>query len=795
MNIFSFVLCAFAVAPPIPDSLPKGAIAQFGSPRFRANYPFTALAGSPDGKWVATASATHGAQIWDRASGALVRTFPDAPSMWKLTFSPDSRVLFAANQAVDVATGKVLFSYAASDPYPQLAVTADGKWLATGAGNDVQRMSASTGEDAEPLTGHAARVVAVAASPTRADEIASGDQRGQVIGWDLAKSAIRWRLDLKRGLLMQGLAYHPEGRLLATADSAGDVKLWEEGKAVRTLGRVPLYIRGLSFDQRGRLAVASDEGSIYLFDSATGKSLGTWACGTRAMFQISFHPQGHDLVGIGFSATVLDRWNGRTGKRFPLPRGHGSAIAGLIAQSGGRVLSLGMDRQVIRWQGDAMQARVALPGIEGVNPSTLLLSGDGARVGSVENYLQLGKQDMRLGIYDTRNGERLRRIELGQGFRHYTEALAFHPDHRTMLALGRDWIQRWHEKDPEEKTIPFKHVNRRGLMVVAPDGKTFLIPGANRVFLFDAKTGKPTQEIPVTLPARLVNLSTPQQVATFSPDGEWLALCQDQPNRVVLWHLPRILPPLTFPLRNVPVGAFFSPEGRWLAILQQPADSQATREGGHVAVVERASGQTVFTASLPTESTRAAFAPDEPVLYTGGMDGLIYTWRFASREASRDLAADWERLGKPEGYDAAWRLAQTPEAIAFLARKVHPSESLDPKTWASLLDDLDADDFEKRIQAERTLQKLGRSIAGMVRQSIASDPRLEVRRRLERLARSWPSDPDSLREARVIGILEQQRARGLLYRLSEGHPEADLTREARAALNRLQYQDRTRKED
>jgi hypothetical protein len=256
-------------------------------------------------------------------------------------------------------------------------------------------------------------------------------------------------------------------------------------------------------------------------------------------------------------------------------------------------------------------------------------------------------------------------------------------------------------------------------------------------------------------------------------------------NQVNLWN--PTAPGLNRTLRvsSNPFAVQYSPDGQLLAVLHRERRQGNLDAPPTLTLIELATDRIVWEQTLAHTTDLVRFAPDEPILYTGGMDGLIYTWRFAPREPSRDLAADWERLGKPEGYDAAWRLAQTPQAIAYLARHVRPSQSLDPKTWASLLDDLDAEDFEKRIKAERTLQKLGRSIAGMVRQSIASDPRLEVRRRLERLARSWQSDPDSLREARVIGILEQQRARGLLYRLSEGHPEADLTREARAALTRL----------
>jgi hypothetical protein len=77
----------------------------------------------------------------------------------------------------------------------------------------------------------------------------------------------------------------------------------------------------------------------------------------------------------------------------------------------------------------------------------------------------------------------------------------------------------------------------------------------------------------------------------------------------------------------------------------------------------------------------------------------------------------------------------------------------------------------------------------LLRQALAGKPKLEVRRRLERLLASLEElSPHRLRLLRAVEALEYaggSEARRLLEELAGGAPDAWLTREAKASLERL----------
>src|SRR5262245_56273466 len=97
------------------DPLPPGAIARFGTVRFRHGSHVTSLAVSPDGQLVASAGDWC-VCLWERATGKFVRELPHANEPSHCEFSADGRVLLVAGLARvhvwDVASGKRLATFA-----------------------------------------------------------------------------------------------------------------------------------------------------------------------------------------------------------------------------------------------------------------------------------------------------------------------------------------------------------------------------------------------------------------------------------------------------------------------------------------------------------------------------------------------------------------------------------------------------------------------------------------------------------------------------------------------------------
>jgi hypothetical protein len=115
----------------------------------------------------------------------------------------------------------------------------------------------------------------------------------------------------------------------------------------------------------------------------------------------------------------------------------------------------------------------------------------------------------------------------------------------------------------------------------------------------------------------------------------------------------------------------------------------------------------------------------------------------------------------------------------------------DPARLARVLSDLNADDLEAREHASAELDRFGEGTAPALRKALEGSPPAEARRRLEqaleKVSGTAPSGSQArlLRAVEVLEHIDSPAARVLLKRLADGAPGARLTREAKAALQRL----------
>jgi hypothetical protein len=125
---------------------------------------------------------------------------------------------------------------------------------------------------------------------------------------------------------------------------------------------------------------------------------------------------------------------------------------------------------------------------------------------------------------------------------------------------------------------------------------------------------------------------------------------------------------------------------------------------------------------------------------------------------------------------------------------------VDAKHLASLIDDLGSDRFEAREKARLGLEAQGELAETALRRVLAGNPGLEVQRRVEgvldKLDREPPL-PEQLRLLRAVTALERagtKEARQLLELLASGAPQARVTQDAQAALERLARRPRVQSE-
>ncbi len=121
------------------------------------------LALSPDGRWLATASADNTCTLWHYPELKRKLTIEHDAPVYEAAFSPDGKLLATASgdraaTLWDAATGKQVHRLAThTGPVYCVAFSPDGKRLATGSGDDdfsCKLWDTATGRELLTLKGH-----------------------------------------------------------------------------------------------------------------------------------------------------------------------------------------------------------------------------------------------------------------------------------------------------------------------------------------------------------------------------------------------------------------------------------------------------------------------------------------------------------------------------------------------------------------------------------------------------------------------------------------------------------------
>ena len=443
---------------------------------------------------------------------------------------------------------------------------------------------------------------------------------------DLAKSVFASPLG---GIF--SVAFSPDGKLLATSDTDGEIRLWQvaNGQQVLSCKGHASYTFSVTFSPDSQtLASGSLDQMVRLWDVRTGQCLKTLQGHTNSIWSVAFSPQGTTLVSGSIDHTAK-LWDVNTGQCLKTLQGHTNSVWSVAFSPQGTTLISGSEDKTVRlWDVVTGRCLITLEWHTS-QVSSVAFSPQGTTLAS-------GSLDQTVRLWDVRTGQCLKTL---QGHTNSVLSVAFSPQGTTLTSCSDDQTVRlWDIRTGQCLKTLQGHSNRVWSVAFSPDGHTLCSGGDDHTAkLWDTRTGQCLKI--------LQGYTNSIFSIAFSPDGQTLS--SGSTNRTAkLWNVRtgqclKTLQSHASWIRSVA----FSPDGHTLAT----ASTDHTTKLWDVRT-----GQCLKTLQGHVSSTLSvAFSPQGTTLASGSEDQTVRLWDVRTGQCLKTLQghshAVWSIAFSPQG--------------------------------------------------------------------------------------------------------------------------------------------------
>ncbi|MBK8021959.1 MAG: TIR domain-containing protein [Chloroflexi bacterium] len=275
----------------------------------------SALAYSPDGRFLATGTLFGGLRLWEMTTHTLVADLEGHDSgIEAVAFSPDGRYLisgggYLADDAGAVRLWDLQGSFASRELVGHRAQIVTVGFMADGAhafstdqegGAIVWSIPDGAQVSARPQQDFALGIQS-ALHPDNARLIVVQQLSGEVSAWDWRTGAETALEELDSKLGCQAIALHPHGRRLlysAAVNTPAGLTLHdlETGAILKRYQPIDSDVNAIVFTSDGSRFATADQGTIRLWDTESEALLHTYYPETLLFTSIAFSPDGSQLV-------------------------------------------------------------------------------------------------------------------------------------------------------------------------------------------------------------------------------------------------------------------------------------------------------------------------------------------------------------------------------------------------------------------------------------------------------------------------------------------------------------------